>query len=170
MSILFIGGSRRKESINAKLKHRLVQVAEKHTFDFELLDADALDAPIYHGDHEQAEGVPKAMQQLAKAVAAADKVVLVSPEYNASVSPLIKNAIDWTSRVDGQVWKGKKVLLAAASPGGLGGIRGLSHFRDILGNVQAWTAPLFACCPNANDETIAAMDEDFLSTFLSQGD
>ena len=50
MSILFIGGSRRKESINAKLKHRLVQVAEKHTFDFELLDADALDAPIYHGD------------------------------------------------------------------------------------------------------------------------
>ena len=82
----------------------------------------------------------------------------------------IKNAIDWTSRVDGQVWKGKKVLLAAASPGGLGGIRGLSHLRDILGNVQAWTAPLFACCPNANDETIAAMDEDFLSTFLSQGD
>ncbi len=62
------------------------------------------------------------------------------------------------------------MLLAAASPGGLGGIRGLSHLRDILGNVQAWTAPLFACCPNANDETIAAMDEDFLSTFLSQGD
>lgn len=170
MTVLFIGGSRSKASLNAKLNYRLAEVAEQHGIQYKLLNADALDAPIYHGDLEDTEGVPESMQVLAKDINAADKVVLVSPEYNASVSPLIKNAIDWVSRVDIQAWNGKTVLLAAASPGGLGGIRGLSHLRDILGNVKAWTAPGFACCPNASDSAIAAMDDTVLVNFLRQGD
>lgn len=170
MTVLFIGGSRRKESLNTKLKHRLVEVAEKHGIQHKLLDADALDAPIYHGDLEEAEGVPESMQALAKAIDVADKVVLVSPEYNSSVSPLIKNAIDWVSRLDMQAWSGKTVLLAAASPGGLGGLRAVSHLRDILANVKAWTAPMCASCPNASDSAIASMDEEFLINFLRQGD
>ena len=170
MTVLFIGGSRRKESLNTKLKHRLVEVAEKHGIQHKLLDADALDAPIYHGDLEEAEGVPESMQALAKAIDAADKVVLVSPEYNSSVSPLIKNAIDWVSRLDMQAWSGKTVLLAAASPGGLGGLRAVSHLRDILANVKAWMAPMCASCPNASDSAIASMDEEFLINFLRQGD
>lgn len=170
MSVLLIGGSRRKDSLNTKVKHRIAEVADKFGIQNKLLDADALDAPIYHGDLEAAEGVPASMQELAREVKAASKVVLISPEYNSSVSPLIKNAIDWVSRVEGQAWQNKKVLLGAASPGGLGGIRGLMHLRDILGNVQAWTAPNFAICPNASDETIASMDEDFLKSFLEQGD
>ncbi|ATZ73364.1 NADPH-dependent oxidoreductase [Idiomarina sp. X4] len=170
MTVLFIGGSRRKESLNTKLKHRLVEVAEKHGIQHKLLDADALDAPIYHGDLEEAEGVPESMQALAKAIYVADKVVLVSPEYNSSVSPLIKNAIDWVSRLDMQAWSGKTVLLAAASPGGLGGLRAVSHLRDILANVKAWTAPMCASCPNASDSAIASMDEEFLINFLRQGD
>jgi len=170
MTVLFIGGSRRKESLNAKLKHRLVEVAEKHGIQHKLLDADALDAPIYHGDLEEAEGVPESMQALAKTIDAADKVVLVSPEYNSSVSPLIKNAIDWVSRVDIGAWGNKTVLLAAASPGGLGGLRAVSHLRDILANVGAWTAPMCASCPKANDSAIASMDEEFLVNFLRQGD
>ncbi|MTJ00926.1 NADPH-dependent FMN reductase [Idiomarina piscisalsi] len=170
MTVLFIGGSRRKESLNTKLKHRLVEVAEKHGIQHKLLDADALDAPIYHGDLEEAEGVPESMQALAKAIDAADKVVLVSPEYNSSVSPLVKNAIDWVSRLDMQAWSGKTVLLAAASPGGLGGLRAVSHLRDILANVKAWTAPMCASCPNASESAIASMDEEFLINFLRQGD
>ena len=170
MTVLFIGGSRRKESLNTKLKHRLVEVSEKHGIQHKLLDADALDAPIYHGDLEEAEGVPESMQALAKAIDAADKVVLVSPEYNSSVSPLVKNAIDWVSRLDMQAWSGKTVLLAAASPGGLGGLRAVSHLRDILANVKAWTAPMCASCPNASDSAIASMDEEFLVNFLRQGD
>ncbi|RUO73632.1 NADPH-dependent FMN reductase [Idiomarina seosinensis] len=170
MSILLIGGSRRKDSLNSKVKHRIAEVADKFGISYKLLDADALDAPIYHGDFEDAEGVPESMQVLAREIQAASKVVLVSPEYNSSVSPLVKNAIDWVSRVKGDAWKDKKVLLGAASPGGLGGIRGLMHLRDILGNVQAWTAPNFAICPNANDQTIASMDENFLQGFLVQGD
>lgn len=170
MAILLIGGSRRKDSLNAKLKHRIAEVADKFGMGYQLVDADALDAPIYHGDLESAEGVPESMQQLAKQVKAADKVVLISPEYNSSVSPLIKNAIDWLSRVESKAWQNKKVLLGAASPGGLGGIRGLMHLRDILGNVQAWTAPNFAICPNASDDTIAAMDDEVIHGFLQQGD
>lgn len=170
MTVLFIGGSRRKDSLNTKLKHRLAEVADKHGIRHELVDADALDAPIYHGDLEAADGVPEPMKSLGKKIQAASKVVLVSPEYNSSVSPLIKNAIDWVSRLDSQAWAGKTVLLAAASPGGLGGLRAVSHLRDILANVQAWTAPLCASCPNASDEAIAAMDERFLKQFLEQGE
>ena len=170
MTVVFIGGSRRKDSLNAKLKHRLAEVADKHGIRHDIVDADALDAPIYHGDLEAADGVPESMKKLAEKIQSASKVVLVSPEYNSSVSPLIKNAIDWVSRVETQAWAGKTVLLAAASPGGLGGIRGLSHLRDILGNVKGWSERLFACCPNANDESIAAMDESFLKQFLEQGE
>lgn len=169
MTVLFIGGSRRKDSLNTKLKHRLAEVADKHGIRHELVDADALDAPIYHGDLEAADGVPESMKNLGKKIQSASKVVLVSPEYNSSVSPLIKNAIDWVSRLDSQAWAGKTVLLAAASPGGLGGLRAVSHLRDILANVQAWTAPLCASCPKATDEAIAQMDESFLKSFLEQG-
>ena len=169
MTVLFIGGSRRKDSLNTKLKHRLAEVADKHGIRYELVDADALDAPIYHGDLEAADGVPEPMKRLGEKIQAASKVVLVSPEYNSSVSPLVKNAIDWVSRLDMGAWSGKTVLLAAASPGGLGGLRAVSHLRDILANVKAWTAPMCASCPNATDEAIAAMDESFLKSFLEQG-
>ena len=109
------------------------------------------------------------MKRLGEKIQSASKVVLVSPEYNSSVSPLVKNAIDWVSRLDMGAWSGKTVLLAAASPGGLGGLRAVSHLRDILANVKAWTAPMCASCPNATDEAIAAMDESFLKSFLEQG-
>lgn len=170
MSILFIGGSRRQGSLNAKFKQRIAQVAEKAGIEVKVIDADAIDAPMYHGDIEVNDGVPEPMQALGKAIAAADKVVLISPEYNSSVSPLIKNAIDWVSRLENKPWMGKKVLLGAASPGGLGGIRGLMHLRDIIGNVGGWTAPNYALCPNASDDTIAAMDEAMLQAFLQQGE
>lgn len=62
MTVLFIGGSRRKDSLNTKLKHRLAEVADKHGIRYELVDADALDAPIYHGDLEAADGVPEPMK------------------------------------------------------------------------------------------------------------
>ncbi|WP_404400663.1 NAD(P)H-dependent oxidoreductase [Idiomarina seosinensis] len=170
MTILFIGGSRRKESLNAKLKHRVAEIAEKSGMDYKVLDADALDAPIYEGDFEEEHGVPDAMKALGAEIKAADKIVLISPEYNSSVSPLIKNAIDWVSRLEGAPWTNKTVLLGAASPGGLGGMRGLMHLRDVLGNVQVWTAPIFVSCPNATDEAIAGLDEEMLRSFLQQGD
>ncbi|RUO79941.1 NADPH-dependent oxidoreductase [Idiomarina tyrosinivorans] len=170
MSILILAASRREASLNKRFQKRIHELALANDINAECLSADALDAPIYHGDDEDQSGVPESMQALGKKIAAADKVVIVTPEYNASIPPLLKNAIDWTSRLDSGVWKHKKVLLAAASPGALGGIRGLSHLRDILGNVLAWTAPLFASCRNASDETIAAMDDAFLLNFLRQGD
>lgn len=170
MSILIIAGSARQDSVNRKLQHRIAEVAEQLGIAYRLYEPSELDAPLYHGDLEQEEGVPASMQRFAEAVAGASKVVVISPEYNASVPPLLKNAIDWSSRVDGSVWAGKTVLLGAASPGALGGMRGLSHLRDILTNVLAWIAPLMASCKNANDETIAAMDDDYLQKFLKQGD
>ena len=70
----------------------------------------------------------------------ADVVLFACPEYNGSITPLLKNAIDWASRpVPDEpplaAFKGKIACLMSASPGGLGGIRGLVHVRDIVGNI-----------------------------------
>lgn len=170
MKLLLLAGSAREDSLNQKLQRQLADFAEQQGFTVNLYPAAALEAPLYHGDLEAEKGLPEATKQLVNAIQNADKVVIVSPEYNASVPPLLKNAIDWSSRDKQGVWAGKLVLLAAASPGGLGGIRGLNHLRDVLGNVQAWVAPLFMSVKNASAESIAQLDGDFVKKFLHQGD
>ncbi|HET8817898.1 MAG TPA: NAD(P)H-dependent oxidoreductase [Pseudidiomarina sp.] len=170
MSILILAGSSRKESLNKKLQQRIAERAKALDVACHVYPAEELDAPIYHGDYEVEHGVPAGIQKLVTAIRDCSKVVIVTPEYNGSVPPLLKNAIDWTSRVDQQPWKGKTVLLAGASPGRIGAMRAMDHLRAIMMNLQAWVAPMFASCPNANDETIQKMDDDFLKNFVQQGD
>lgn len=79
--------------------------------------------PLYDGDVESASGIPEAVTRLKDAIAAADGLVLIAPEYNNSLSGVAKNAIDWLSRPPGdiaRVFGGKPVALAGASPGGFG--------------------------------------------------
>jgi len=168
--LLVLAGSARDESLNRQLQAHLGKVAEGLGYTVEIYPAQGLEAPIYNGDDEAQKGIPSAITQLNVAINAADKVCIVSPEYNSSIPALLKNALDWSSRDDAAAWKQKPVLLAAASPGGLGGIRGLNHLRDILSNLQAFVFPLFASCKNASSETIKNMDESFLHNFLKQGD
>lgn len=170
MKVLILAGSSRKDSLNQKLQKRLAEVAEGLNMTVNLYPAEALDAPIYNGDDEEASGYPESIKNLNNAISNADKVVIVSPEYNGSVPPLLKNAIDWSSRENIAVWKSKVVLLAAASPGALGGLRSLSHLRDILSNLKAWIAPEFGSIKNASAKEIADTDHEFLQHFLQQGD
>jgi NAD(P)H-dependent FMN reductase len=145
LRIQIISGSARTGSFNQQLASVIASrlQAEGHTaseWDFR-----AHPLPMYDGDLE-AEGLPETVAAIKKAVAEADAVVFVSPEYNASMSPLLKNALDWISRpgqgaAPDNAWGGKVVMLSAASPGGLGGIRGLSHLRDSLTNVGALVLP-----------------------------
>lgn len=96
--------------------------------------------PIVDQDLEAAEGVPDNAVKLARQIAAHDGFLIASPEYNSSIPPLLKNAIDWVSRVrkDGEKpvkpYAGKVAALCSSSDGNFAGIRGLYHLRAVLMN------------------------------------
>jgi chromate reductase len=147
LKILVIPGSLRTGSLNAKLAavaaHRLAQAGTDVTrislADFPL--------PIYDGDLQTKSGVPKNAVDLKRLIGAHHGVLVVTPEYNASVPPLIKNTIDWVSRVQdpqesrGQVFRGRAFAIAAASHSRLGGARSLAALRLILAACQALVIP-----------------------------
>jgi len=96
--------------------------------------------PIFNEDLENKDGAPDGAKRLAALISQHQGVVLVNPEYNGSFSGLMKNTLDWLSRDVGvKVYKDRVFALAACSPGGLGGIRVLSHARDNLVSVGADT-------------------------------
>jgi NAD(P)H-dependent FMN reductase len=141
--ILVIAGSLRSGSYNRRLAAEAARLLALTTAEVTMLDLADHSLPIYDGDDEAASGVPAAALQLAERIEMQDGLLLVSPEYNASVSPLLKNALDWASRVRKikgrpvQPFKGLVVGLAAASPGRLGGLRGLQALRPICQSLGA---------------------------------
>lgn len=126
--ILAIGGSLRKDSYNRLLIEEARRVApEGVTVDI----ADLSDVPFYDGDVEAA-GLPASVVRLAEQVEQADAILIATPEYNYSIPGVLKNSIDWLSRVPTKPIQGKPVGLASASMGGLGGSRAQYHLRQIL--------------------------------------
>lgn len=141
--ILIIPGSSRGASVNTRLAASAFRVFS--TFDCEVTRISLNDypLPIFSGDLETQKGALEPAVKLARLIDSHDGIMLVSPEYNGSLSPLLKNALDWVSRIKGDSrgkidpYKGKIFALASAAPGNLGGIRGLSHLRDIMTSVGA---------------------------------
>lgn len=120
IKLLGLSGALRKDSTNTLL----LKEAARLMGDAELTLAD-LNLPLYDGDVEAAEGVPAAVKKLAGQIAAADAVIVSTPEYNRGLSGVMKNALDWVSRVEGAPWAGKPVALMSAAAGRSGGDRGL---------------------------------------------
>ena len=118
MKLLTISGSLRKGSFNRKL----LAEAARYFGEAEIVEAD-LHLPLYDGDLEEADGIPAVVQSLADQIADTDAVVISSPEYNQAPSGVLKNALDWVSRVDGNPWAGKPVALVHAAAGRAGGAR-----------------------------------------------
>lgn len=137
--ILIIPGSHREGSVNAKLGHIMAKAIDDAGGKAELLSLADFPMPIYNGDLEQKSGPPEQALALAEKISSAHGVVLINPEYNGSFTPLLKNTVDWLSRDMGDFkpYKGRVFALASASPGALGGIRGLSHVRDSLVSIGA---------------------------------
>jgi NAD(P)H-dependent FMN reductase len=133
-SILALAGSTRTGSVNEKLAAcaaaRIAALGASVTH--VLLRDYAM--PLYDGDQEAAEGVPAAAAALAEAITHQHGVFITCPEYNGSITPLLKNTIDWVSRVKLPVspFKERVFALSAASPGPYGGLRGLIHTRHVL--------------------------------------
>lgn len=98
--------------------------------------------PIMNEDLEREKGVPENAVKLGRLFAAHDGILICSPEYNASIPPLLKNTLDWVSRIrkDGnqplRPYAGKVVGLCSSSDGNFAGVRGLYHLRAVLMNLQ----------------------------------
>jgi NAD(P)H-dependent FMN reductase len=147
LKILVIPGSLRTGSLNAKLAaaatHELAQAGAEVT----RISLGDFPLPIYDGDLQAKSGVPKHAVNLKRMIGAHHGVLIVTPEYNSSVPALVKNTIDWVTRVQdahetrGQVFRDRAFAIAAASGNRLGGTRALAALRLILAACQATVIP-----------------------------
>ncbi|MCT8159186.1 NADPH-dependent FMN reductase [Pseudoruegeria sp. SHC-113] len=134
--LLLISGSLRAGSYNRKL----LEEAARLFGEAEVVRAD-LRLPLYDGDLEDAEGIPAQVQALADQVAAADAVVISTPEYNKNLSGVLKNALDWVSRTKGGPWRGKPVAIVSATGGRAGGERAQNSLRLCLNPFRPHVLP-----------------------------
>ncbi|MDX1710114.1 MAG: NADPH-dependent FMN reductase [Rhodovibrionaceae bacterium] len=119
-TLIGLSGSARQKSLNTALLRTMAELAPEGV---EIAVETIAGIPLYDGDTEESEGVPQAVETLKDKIAAADGLILVSPEYNNSIPGPFKNAIDWLSRPPkdiGRVFRGRPVALAGATPGGMG--------------------------------------------------
>jgi chromate reductase len=150
-----MAGSMRAESLNRRLLAAAVAAAEREGAEVTVVALRELELPVYDGDAESAQGLPPGAERLKAALAAADGLLIASPEYNHSIPGAFKNAIDWASRGGGRVFDGKTVALMGAAPGAFGAVRGLMHLRQVLAALGAWTVPGIFPLPRAG----SAFDE-----------
>lgn len=127
VNVLVICGSLRKRSYNAALIRALPELAPP---ELKLTNAPTLEAfPLYNADTQEASGFPGPANDLAGMIRDADGVLFVTPEYNWSMPGVLKNAIDWLSRMKDQPFENKPVAIESASQGPLGGARMQYHWR-----------------------------------------
>ncbi|MGI0017401.1 MAG: NADPH-dependent FMN reductase [Nitrosotalea sp.] len=144
--ILAFAGSTRIDSFNKKLVKIAATGATENNVDVTVIDLRDFAMPLYDGDLEQKDGLPSNTRKLKDLMLSHHGFLISSPEYNSSISGVLKNVIDWTSRSsEGEeplaCFKGKVAGIMSASPGGLGGLRGLVHVRAILENISVLVIP-----------------------------
>src|SRR6202142_2153256 len=133
-NVLVICGSLRKGSYNAALTHALPALAPP---EMKLITAPPIGSfPLYNADIQDASGFPGPANDLAAAIQAADGVLFVTPEYNWSMPGVLKNAIDWVSRMKDQPFAMKPVAIQSAATGLLGGSRMQYHLRQSLTSID----------------------------------
>ena len=144
--LLAFAGSLRSASFNRRLVHVLAAGAREAGAEVELIELRDHSLPIYDGDIEAA-GMPDTVHRLQAMLAAADGLLIATPEYNGSMPALVKNTLDWMSRAqpDGrsgeELFRGKVAGICSASPGALGGLRSLLVLRDALAKLGMWVCP-----------------------------
>lgn len=162
VKILAFAGSARADSFNKKLVAIAVAGAEQAGAEVTLIDLRDYPMPMFDQDHEAQQGLPETARQFKQHLIDSDGVLISSPEYNSGYSGLLKNSIDWASRTETadekslRAFAGKYVSLMSASPGRLGGLRGLVSLRMLLGNLGMTVLPNQVVLPNA----MQAFDQD----------
>ena len=180
LKILVIPGSVRSGSLNAKLAAVAAHALALEGAEVTRISLSDFPLPIYDGDLQAKSGVPKHAVNLKRMMAAHHGVLIVTPEYNSSVPALVKNTIDWVSRVQdphetrGQVFRERIFAIAAASGNRLGGTRALAALRLILTACQASVIPNQLALSFAdeayddNERLKHAADSDALTAMVRQ--
>lgn len=134
MKVLGFAGSLRTGSFNKKALRVALQGAKDAGAEIEELDLRELNIPLYDGDVEQKDGLPKSVKIFKKKIEEADALLIASPEYNNSMSGVLKNVIDWASRKGEEgknVFNDKPTVIITASPGRFGGLKAAIAFRPV---------------------------------------
>lgn len=153
--LLAFAGSARRDSFNKLLVQIAAKGAEAAGAEVTFLDLADYPMPLFDQDLEAEQGMPENAAKVKKLFQEHDGFIIASPEYNSSLSPLLKNTIDWCSRATEEnepplsAYQGKTAALLACSPGALGGLRGLVHVRAILGNIGVHVLPKQIAVGNA---------------------
>ncbi len=153
--ILAFAGSLRKESCNKKMVRIAMQGAQQAGASVTYIDLKDYPLPIYDQDIEDTEGLPKNALKLKELMLSHDGFLIAVPEYNGSFPACFKNMIDWVSRPANSsetylcCFIDKVVSIMSASPGGMGGIRGLVHVRSLFGNIYSIVLPKQKCISDA---------------------
>jgi NAD(P)H-dependent FMN reductase len=158
MRLLFFAGSTREASFNRKLASLAHHIAEANGIEAVLVDLKDYPMPIYNGDLEAKDGPPERARAFKALLEEYEGVFIASPEYNSSVTPLLKNTLDWVTRVRAkgesglEVFKSRVFAISGASPGYYGAMRSLLALRQILVvGMGATVIPQQIALPRAND-------------------
>ena len=154
--VLAFAGSTRKESVNKRLARIALQAAKKAGAETTFVDLQDFNIPLYCDDLVAKQGIPEGVLEFKQLLNSHNGFFIASPEYNGSLTGVLKNAIDWaTIKADGEermsCWNGKIAGLVSASPGGLGGIRGLHHLRTILAGIGTFVLPNHLAVGNSTE-------------------
>jgi NAD(P)H-dependent FMN reductase len=136
--LLFFAGSARANSLNKRLARLGAGIAEANGIPATFADLGDYPLPLYDGDLESSAGIPDNARKLKALLKAHSGVFIACPEYNASITPLLKNTLDWVSRIKDpeqtglEVFRTRVFALGSSSTGGMGGLRGLNTVRAVL--------------------------------------
>ncbi len=155
--ILVFNGSNRACSYSAKVADAAMRELAKYEAEVTRISFTDYPLPLMDEDLERESGIPENAMKLARLIAAHDGLFIATPEYNGSIPPLLKNVIDWVSRVslDGdrplKPYAGKVVALASSSTGTFAGIRAINHLRAVLVHVGLQAVSEQCSVPNAQE-------------------
>lgn len=152
--ILVFAGSARSGSFNKRLARLAADSIHRQGGTATFVDLRDYPIPLYDGDLEQESGIPAHARALKRLFAEHAGLLVVSPEYNGFITPLLKNTLDWISRPDGDadglaLFQNKLAAVLSASPGGFGGMRSLTLARQLLTNLGVTVLPDQLALPRA---------------------
>lgn len=163
-NILAIPGSLRQASLHRKLVYALQELAPSNV---ELTVFELTDIPIYNQDVED-KGFPEPVQALRNAIEKADGIILATPEYNGSMSGVIKNSVDWASRKG--LLKAKPVTVISGSPGSLGATKAQESLRAVVNHLGMYllSRPSLAV-PKLNEKLVdGKIDDETTEKFMRE--
>jgi chromate reductase, NAD(P)H dehydrogenase (quinone) len=173
MRLLFFAGSTREGSYNKRLARLAQHIAQANGVEGVFVDLRDYAMPLYSGDLEAEQGPPVAAREFKALLGEYQGIFVASPEYNSSITPLLKNTLDWVTRVRGngesglEVYKSRVFAISGTSPGYYGAMRSLLHLRQILEvGIGATVIPQQMALPRAGD---AFADDGSLKDKAQQG-